>query len=338
MIRKDLHFLLQKYIAGECSAEEARLVEQWYELLDDDTLPPIQEEDIREIETRIWNRMHSPAPEPAVIIPFYRKPLFKWSVAAAILFIIATVSWYRNQPRNTDQLYASLKEPQYIEQVNSGKTPMILYLEDSSLVQLDPGAAIKYPQHFVQTQRKVYLKGAAFFHITRNPGNPFYVFSDQVVTHVLGTSFYITPNEGSGRVEVSVKTGKVEVYEGSSNTATGNNGVILIPNQKAIFYKQQERFEKTLVDNPQPLVQNTDALVAPPFVYSDALLENVFADLSKAYGIEIITENEALGRYTFTGDISREDLYKKLTLICRVIKLSYEIKGTSILIRNNNTE
>lgn len=339
MIRKDLHYLLHRYLAGECTSEEAELVEQWYELLDDDTLPPVAEEDIREIEARIWNKMHS----PATVLPLYRKPVFKWSMAAAaiLLLVAASVLWFSHQPGSADQFYSSLKNPQYIERVNNSQLPMTLYLEDSSQVRLNPGAAIKYPQHFTRTQRKVYLKGAAFFQVTKNAESPFYVFSEQVVTHVLGTSFYVTPSEGSNKVEVSVKTGRVEVYEqnNSRNSAAGNNGVILNANQKAIFYRQQERFEKTLVDNPLPLIQHTGQHAGTtPFVYTDALLEKVFADLGKAYGIEIITENEAVGQYTFTGDISQENLYKKLSLICRVTKLTYEIKGTTILIRNSNME
>lgn len=328
MNRKEFHSLLYRYINGQCSKEEADLVDQWYELLDDDGLPPIDEENMQAMEARIWNRLQPSKSTLSVAVPLYRKPLLKWSVAAAVLLIAGFSLWRSLNKDSAETLYTSLKLPEYEELINSQSKTISLNLEDGSQVLLDPGASLKYPRHFEPGTRKVYLKGSAFFQVAKNPERPFYVFSNHVITRVLGTSFYVSSYK-KNKVEVSVNTGKVEVRE-------GNTGLILTPNQKAIFNITEGKFEKALVDKPHLLQQNTGASAEQKaFVYEDAALEHVLADLSKAYGVEIIAENEILNQYPFTGDITGQDLYKQLDIICRVIKASYEIRGTTILINRD---
>jgi len=207
-------------------------------------------------------------------------------------------------------------------------------LEDGSTVTLEPQAAIKYPHHFEPASRKIYLKGNAFFKVSKNASRPFYVFSRNVVTHVLGTSFYVKSNDKS-KVEVCVKTGRVEVYEGSNlNLKSTSNGVVLIPNQKSNFLmKMQSIFKKCWQINLCHYSTRIRWWRKKTFIYEDAPLQQVLTALSKAYGIEIMVENENLNNCPFTGDITQQDLYKKLDIICQVIKAAYEVKGTTILIR-----
>lgn len=333
MSRKEFHLLLQRYLRNESTKEESELIEQWYELLDDDSVAPIDETEINELETRIWQRLQLDEQQPAVVVPFYKKQIFKWVAAACILFVIAAGAWQFINRDSAETLYASLNEGEYKEQKNNTGSVMNIALEDGSSVTLDPGAAIKYPVHFAAATREVYLKGNAFFKVSKNAARPFYVFSNHTVTHVLGTSFYVTTGKNN-EVEVAVKTGRVEVYEGNTTTLEpAKDGVVLTPNQKAVFNNKEKHFAKGLVEKPQPLLIADSITTEQKFVYEDASLEKVLDALSNTYGIEIVVENENLNNCPFTGDITQQDLYTKLEIICQVIKASYEVKGTTIIIR-----
>ena len=57
--RQEFNQLLKRYVEGTCSAEETQLVDQWYELLDDETLPEISDEETSVIENRLWEKIQA---------------------------------------------------------------------------------------------------------------------------------------------------------------------------------------------------------------------------------------------------------------------------------------
>lgn len=336
MSRKDFHLLLQRYVEGKSTAEEKDLIEQWYELLGDDELPAIQESELMQIESRLWDKIKPRVAEPAIIRPLYTKTWFKWSVAAAIVLCISlTFLW--NDHSSRDNIYAAVPGF-YKEQTNKSGKPVSVTLEDGTVITLENGSGIKYPEHFAAEKREVYLNGNAFFNVSKNPNRPFYVYSTKIVTHVLGTSFKITTSENGTISEVAVRTGRVEVYENTDakdkSFSKKTNGVVLTPNQKVTYSKKENHFETSLVEAPVPVLTAKDSsskIIS--FTFDDTPLAVVLSSISREYGIDIMVESDNLNNCPFTGEIKEQDLYTKLDIICQVIKASYEIKGTTILIR-----
>jgi transmembrane sensor len=62
-------------------------------------------------------------------------------------------------------------------------------LEDGTTVHLEKGSRLSFPVHFDPKKREVVLSGEAFFEVTENPSKPFYVYANELITRVLGTSF-----------------------------------------------------------------------------------------------------------------------------------------------------
>ncbi|WP_315820802.1 hypothetical protein [Paraflavitalea speifideaquila] len=93
MNRRAFYHLLQRYADGNCTDEEKKLVEQWYELLDDDHEPAISQEEVKSTVERLWPVIKEKTlPIPALAIPAKtgRKiPAYiRWSsVAAAVAAI-----------------------------------------------------------------------------------------------------------------------------------------------------------------------------------------------------------------------------------------------------------
>lgn len=281
----------------------------------------------------------------SAILPVSKSPLHIWRlavVAACIAGLIFSISYFTTpiQKSNTASFNALIPQSA-VTKINSTGQAQVVILPDDSKVTLQPTSSVNYPKQFAADKREVYLKGEAFFQITKNPLKPFLVYYDNIVTKVLGTSFNINTNLATGHIEVVVKTGKVQVYENEKlfKGNEANNAVIIKPNQKAIYKEESRLFQTTLVETPQPIVDNealnTDSIPIDkePFIYQQAKLSHIFQHLIKKYGIEIVVENDDINDCLFTGDISDNNLYNKLKIICLTTNASYEINGTTILIK-----
>ncbi len=269
---------------------------------------------------------------------------YRIAVAAAFVLIMAGLWLIAVRPaadKNTDYTYKFLIKQSAIalvETKNTSSVPLVVQLSDSSKVKLDKGSRISYAPSFGSLdKREVYLSGNAFFEITRNPLKPFYVHANGVVTKVLGTSFRVTTDLVRKEVIVEVVTGRVEVYEQTSSAmklgSRKGNGVILTPNQKVVYSGEKSLFETSLVDAPVPILKADRKIVKEDFVFEDAPLSKVIKAIENIYGIEVEVENDAILNCPFTGDISEQNLYRKLDAICQTTKTTYEIKETKIYIK-----
>jgi ferric-dicitrate binding protein FerR (iron transport regulator) len=186
----------------------------------------------------------------------------------------------------------------------------------------------------------VNLTGEALFQVTRNPKQPFFVNAGEVTTKVLGTSFRVQTGDNNSSVEVLVLTGKVSVFQRDSPDEPTQDkikkGVILTPNQRVVYTQASHSFETSLVEQPLVVAPSADTpgsgSETVPFAFEDATMAVVVEKLEKAYGIEIILENEELGDCLFTADITEQPLFTKLDLLCSSLNATYEVRGTKILI------
>ncbi|MEZ4906043.1 MAG: FecR family protein, partial [Spirosomataceae bacterium] len=215
---------------------------------------------------------------------------------------------------------------------------IVLRLDDGTEINLAPQSSLKYPAQFKSNNREVFLDGKAFFKVAHNPQKPFLVYTGEVVTKVLGTSFWIDTEGKNKAVEVSVVSGKVSVFQRDARndfvSEKIKSGVILTPNQKVKYIEGSQAFETSLVENPVLLSKGEKEQEIQPalFVFDDVPLREVVSQLEKAYGIEIILENENLKNCLFTADITKQPLFVKLDLLCASLNANYEVRGTKILV------
>ncbi len=275
----------------------------------------------------------------AQIVPLHHHFRRYW-IAAAVVAVLA-ISAYFLRPVATpveEQFISTVLPVSRLVAENKGKAAELIILQDSSRVTLEPGSTLYYTKDLNDSAREVVLDGKAFFEVKPDPGRPFLVYSSHMVTRVLGTSFYVNTRTPEGNEEISVKTGKVQVTENLMGTQKQKHAAVIItPNQKLIYTTDFHSFETTIVDSPEPVQPNRfeKLVVAIPhysFLYDRARLGNVFKELEATYGIEIITENSALINCEFSGNVSGEDLFTKLKIICLATQSSYSVIGTKILV------
>jgi ferric-dicitrate binding protein FerR (iron transport regulator) len=269
----------------------------------------------------------------------------RWYAAAAGITMILTVAGvkYFSPQGKTDSTskysYASLTaHRRLIENVNTSGTPIHLALPDGSSVELAPQSRISYANNFDSAgSRDVYLSGEAFFNVARIPNRPFRVFANNIVTKVLGTSFIVRSFEADTVIQVTVRTGKVSVSHynrnagKAGNDAAGNpDEMILAPNQRLVYEKTAQKFQKVLLENP---VMTLSAEADRNMVYDEATLDEVFEAIAKAYDITIVYDTELLQHCTVTADLRHEPFYRKLDLVCRAIGATYEVIDGQVVIQ-----
>ena len=84
-------------------------------------------------------------------------------------------------------------------------------LPDGSKVWLNASSRLVYHNSFWSSEREVDLSGEAYFEVTHDKYAPFIVNSKQIKTRVLGTKFNVRAREEENRVVTTLLQGKVQV-------------------------------------------------------------------------------------------------------------------------------
>ncbi|TDE15583.1 FecR family protein [Dyadobacter psychrotolerans] len=331
MSRKKFSHLLEKYQRGECTQLEKKFVEYWFGLIEASPNEKDQHIDWQEVEDRMWASMQTKMqPEPIQ----YKRPVFlfstiKWLSAACL--ILAASYLFLSGPKTGSWMSSRVKsESGWVVEENNTSSVKKVSLSDGSIVELSPNSKLKFPDRFDLKERVVHLTGNAFFSIHRDTKRPFYVRSGEIVTKVLGTSFYVETGTAARMPKVEVVTGTVAVYENPESGIKPATDIILTANKQATFNASEHKFTSSLVDLPRLI----DPKMSPVrFQFRNSSLSDVVAILKDAYGIDIIIENKNMNSCTLTADLSGQPLFTQLDIICAAIAASYRLEATRIVIR-----
>jgi transmembrane sensor len=269
-----------------------------------------------------------------------------WFRAAAAVLIMASIGfWFWNKQANPSVItYHDLVEKsddKLVEIINDGDKPRLVNLQDGSSVILQKNSRISFAKVFSKEKREVYLSGEAFFEVAKNPAQPFFVYANELIAKVLGTSFSVRAYETDKEVKVVVKTGKVSVFSQKDNKTIElrNNrelaGIVITPNQQVVFQREEVRILREIVETPAllnlPIEQQN-------FVFKRTPISEVFMMLEKAYGVDIVYDEEVLSKCSITASLADEPLFEKLKMICTAINANYEEIDGQIVITAEGCE
>ena len=293
-------------------------------------------------EDKVWSRIHAtmeeePTDEPIRKSPSSKSPAMKVIAYALATFLLILVfrTYYPSQKSITyrELVTHAEKEDLLEEKVNTGKSVMRIVLEDGSVVTLGQNSKVSYPHTFHRQKREVFLSGAAFFEVTKDSSRPFYVYANETVTKVLGTSFEITAFESEKNITVNVRTGRVSVYKQSKIRTSDpeTSGLVLLPNQKVTFDRDTESLVKNLVAIPIPI---TPISIAENKKFDDVPVTEVFKELEKRYGVKILFDQELLSTCIISTSLHNNSLYDNLDVICQTIGGNYKEVDAQIVIES----
>lgn len=220
---------------------------------------------------------------------------------------------------------SEVTETRYIEiSIPKGKL-FQLTLSDGTKVWLNAASSLKFPQHFASTKetRMVYLKGEAFFDVTKNKAQPFIVKTETVNVEVLGTQFNVSSYAEDATVKTTLVEGAVVVNDQNENT----NSLQLIPNDQAIFSKDKKVMHKQKVNTSLYTSWMDKKIILQNESFTDA-----FKRIERSYDVSITSRNKKLNNTRFTGEFDVENIEEILRIFSETLKFTYEIKGKDITI------
>lgn len=308
--------------------------------------PEIDDAEINQVVKRTVGRItganEGPVRTTRRLVPAFSIP---WMQFAASVAFIVLLGWavYSVMIKKEDKPQLgqqdSIVEPSgsLTEKINTTSQTIELALSDGSKISLAPKGRIRYPERFDGERREVFLEGEAFFDIAKDPEHPFLVYANGLVTKVLGTSFRIKAYGNSREVTVEVKTGKVSVFAQSDPHLQEKvadkklQGVVLTPNQKIIYARNEVKMVKTLVEKPEMVVAKAEI---PQFEFEDTPASEVFNTIARAYGIDILYDEALLKDCPLTARLDNQTLHDKLSIICKAVESSYEIVDGQVIIHS----
>lgn len=168
-----------------------------------------------------------------------------------------------------------------------------IVLADSTEVILNAQSELRYPTKFCGDERKVFLKGEAYFNVKKD-SKPFIVSTEQVDIKVYGTRFNVNLHE-KGVVKTVLVSGSVGVSVHGDTLSE----VMMKPNQ--LFSFNIRTGEKEL--------RNVDTTIYVAWLSGDFRCEQeklsiLLDQLSMWYGIEFIYNNNAIKETEVSINIS----------------------------------
>ena len=222
---------------------------------------------------------------------------------------------------------SSVKSEYNILKIPNGKI-LSITLEDGSVVKLNSGSELKYPSSFAgMDTRQVYLKGEAFFDITKNSKKPFVVKTDEMFTQVYGTVFNISAYEDDDMIEVVLVEGSVGV--GGENDYSAETLKMIKPFQKVTNSKVLENSYHIEDVDVTPYISWTKGIVA----FQNEQMSDIIKKLERQFNVKIINENERLSELRFTGMFDKEGIDLILKTIQTHTHFTYSKEGKTITIK-----
>ncbi len=264
------------------------------------------------------------------------KKQFAFAFTIILILGLLGLNYKKFFPDNVDNIYAHLMlaDKKNVIKYTSQNDSTKYILPDGSTVILSKNTTLSffYRADSGFLRREAILSGEAYFNITKNPKQPFIVYTPKLTTKVLGTSFTITSYPNTKSSSVQLITGKVSVYknEDLNNTfASPDNwgGVVLVPNQKVVYNEDNKTLAKSLITNPVVISKESDS-----FNFSNTPVSNVFDTLSKSYNINIIYDENVFSNCTLTVSLGGENFFQKLQVICKSTQSQFEIIDGNVII------
>jgi len=242
----------------------------------------------------------------------------KVAAAVALFFVVAWAvlsDFAGNEPPNEQSEKAMVK---MVEKSIPKGAKGTYTLSDGTKVRVNAGTKISFPKTFEAEKREVYLEGEAFFEVAEDASRPFVIYTGDVTTTVLGTSFNIHAYPKGKAIKVAVVRGKVAVETSPTNE------VLLEKEQMAVYHKKLKSIDTGSFDAEMEIGWKHDVLV-----FRQASVEEITEELENWYGYSFeISGNKKL-KSGYRGRFENASLKRVMESLSYSLKWKYTIDHAS---------
>lgn len=308
MTKEQLADLTAKYLGGTATAAEKKMLEQWYYSFDGSEL--VVELPAGEDEYTLGGRMkkridqlNEQEDRPG---GFYMQ--MKRFRMVAVIFLVITAA-----------LLSVFFSSRHV--YNAQHQPRFVVLKDGSKVWLNAATKLVYTDFPFIGERRLTLRGEAYFDVAGNPDKPFIIQSGNMITQVLGTAFNIKayPDEP---FSITVTKGKIKLEDRQTKTIT-----FLTPN-KQVRYENQQPPVLTVVKGDAAYAWTKGQLE-----FYDQSFGEIARTISRKYNVNVIFANQSLEECMITASFEKETpVLRVIDLLCKINNASYTFSADSSVI------
>ncbi|MBU2915721.1 FecR family protein [Reichenbachiella agariperforans] len=306
--KKKLQELLRKYEQGVCTQAEREVLHLLFDSFQRDEEMSYSTSEIQvraEIFTALNQRINSEIRDRHVPQRMFLQ------IAASILLVVGLgLSGYFISKTPPPQV------AQVIKTTERGQK-LTVTLPDGSVVQLNSGSRIIYPEVFENT-REISLSGEAFFSVKKNPDKPFVVHTGDIHTKVLGTSFNIHAFPSDKQVEVTVATGRV-------NVSRDQESVDLVPGEQVAYHGESNQWTHRQVDLENYLAWKDGVLN-----FEGTTIEKAMEEISMWYDVDVSFDQPQSNACDLKMKFKQLSLTQVLDQIKLVTGIEYEMKEREV--------
>lgn len=258
-----------------------------------------------------WQKLHArilrngiTAPDASLNVSRQLSPFLKFA-AGFLLLVVSAGILYFGVFRSEKTTFTSL--------ANYEQQTLVKTLSDGSVLYLAQHSEITFLPGFSPAERRVFLKGEAFFDVAHNPSQPFIVEASDATIQVVGTAFNVRSFEPR-QIELFVEQGLVNV-----STRRIAAGPVLVQPGELI------KVSGSQLTKSKPTGLSLTLWRQNRMHFKDESLENIIAVINKNYGSNLVLENQQVGQRKMTVTFYNNSVQG----IVDLISLSMNLKAIS---------
>ncbi len=315
----DYRELVIKFLAGEISDSEAGILKEWLKKSPDNRR-------IFDIENELWQKTgiktvleHFKTDEAwskisgkiglkkerAAHVVTLSRARFRILAAAASIAFLTTLGGITLWMTERESVKA-ISDASTVISTNEGEKARIS-LSDSTKVIINSGSQIEYKSDYNVSERKLKLKGEAFFDVRTNPEKPLKVQVGGMIVSAAGTQFNVFSYENEDRIEATLEEGKLKIE------IPGQESIELKAGQQVVYFTKKNKAEVRNVNTETYTSWKENKLR-----FIDTPFEEVLRGIARRYNVTFdVTSHDLIDlRYTATFiDESIEDVMEMLRVV-----------------------
>lgn len=345
MTKERLQYLLDRFLNNTATTEELNEYNDWYREQQDKGLN-LYEQDGKAVQ-QYTDQLFSNISSDIQYREYQQQQgkrsraiIYRWTAAAAVICLLSSVIWYWSTRNNTPAVVAAIPaQEQVIRFTNTSGVSKHFSLPDSSVVELYANSTLYYKTGYGKTSRNSWLTGKGFFKVMKDSTRPFTVYSGNISTTALGTSFTITAWPGNDPVKVLLHTGKVVVQQ---LPGQGNNRIepVYLTKGQEVTCDIQHGIAK--IKQPVNELASMKKTVSPgsrlgfTATFDQQPLAEVLDAIARGYKVSLQYNKEAFNDMVFSGSIRKTDsLAKVLQRMAALHNLTIKATGKGYNINSN---
>ncbi len=186
-----------------------------------------------------------------------------------------------------------------------------MVLADGTQVWLNSDSELRFPVNFTGNERRVFLKGEAFFQVAKDEMKPFRVETGVLEIEALGTQFDVSAYQDDGKWMTTLVEGRVRVSDRDARQTC-----ILEPGKQALLHNNMLTVSDVNVEEITGWKEGR-------FVFRNMTMENIARQLERWYDVEIGFPDVMVRYYRFTGVMKR---YNRLSQLIEMIEETTDVK------------